>query len=164
MNFYTYLNEGHAPLFDEPVQGIRVYWNTGAGGDDHTIESRLSRAKIDKDEFFNNIKKFISNIRKKNLHYGTYGVIFKSFKIIAIYSRNRIFISTILTKDMSVSRTDFIEKILEHFKNLSDYTFENNSCTVVKLLNESVLVERSPEGEATIYGDGRSFFDIIEIE
>jgi hypothetical protein len=163
MNFYSYINEGHEPMFKFPYKNVKIFWNTGKAGEEHTMDSRLERIGKTKKEVYEYMKKFINILKKENKNYGVYAIIFDTFKMIATYSKNRIFINTFLSKNMTVSHYDFQLQILEALENFTGDKYDENSFTVVKMLRESICVERGTD-YIDIYGMHNSVFEVIEID
>lgn len=161
MSFLAYLNEGSESMYNFPYKNVRIYWNTG-NSNDHTLNSRLERIGKTKKEVYSWLKKFISVLKKENRNYGVYAVIFPDFKMISIYSKDRLFINTFLTKSMGEKDYDFKVQILESLEKFSNGPIENDTFSIIKILKETICVEKTSE-YIDIYGMKNSYFDIIEI-
>ena len=162
MDFYSYINEGHEPMFKFPYKNVKIFWNTGSTSGEHTMDSRLERIGKTKKEVYDYMKKFINLLKKENKTYGVYAIIFDTFKMIATYSKNRIFVNTFLSKNMTMSHYDFQLQILEAIENFTGQKYEENSFTIVKMLKESISIERGVD-YIDIQGMHNSTFEIIEI-
>lgn len=163
MDFYKFLNEGHEPMFKFPYKNVKIFWNTGKTSGEHTIDSRLERIGKSKNEVYLELKKFIALLRKENRKYGVYAVVFKDFKMIATYSKDRLFINTFLTKSMKETNYDFHLQIMEAIEEFTGDKYEENTFTIVKMLRESICVERGTD-YIDIYGMHNSVFEVIEID
>lgn len=163
MNFYKFINEGHEPMFRFPYKGVKIFWNTGKVQGEHTMESRLERINMTKDEVYAYLKKFIGVLRKENKGYGVYAVVFPLFKMIATYSKDRIFINTFLTKNMKESNYDFHLQIAEALELFSGEKYEENTFTIVKMLKETIGIERGSD-YIDIIGIHNSTFEVLEID
>lgn len=163
MNFLNFLNEGHEPMFKFPYKNVKIFWNTGKAGEDHTMDSRLNRINMSKKDVYDYLKKFINVLRKDNKKYGVYAVVFNTFKMIATYSKDRLFINTFLTKDMNQSHYDDMVQITEALEVFTGDKFEENCFTLTKVLKETIGVEKGKD-YIDIYGIHNSTFEIIEID
>ena len=163
MNFYKFLTEGHEPMFRFPYKNIKIFWNTGQESGEHTLQSRLDRINKTKNEVYQELKKFIDVLKKEDRKYGVYAVIFNQFKMIATYSKNRIFINTFLSKNMKETNYDFRLQVLEAIEKFTGEKFEENTFTIVNMLKETICVEKG-EDYLDLYGIKNSVFDIIEID
>ena len=162
MNFYKFINEGHEPMFKFPYKNVKIFWNTGKAGEDHSMDSRLKRIDMTKSQVYEYIKKFIALLKKENKLYGIYAVVFPTFKMIATYSKNRIFINTFLTRNMIEKDYDFHVQIAEALESFYGEKIEKNTFAIVKILEESVGIEKGEE-YIDFIGMNNSVFEIIEI-
>lgn len=73
---------------------------------DHLLKDKLERANITDHDFKSILNSLTKRVKTDKLVDGNYAFIFKKFKITVILRGNEIFITTILTKDMTAKATD----------------------------------------------------------
>jgi len=73
---------------------------------DHLLKDKLKRSNITEQDFRYILNSLTKRVKTDKLDDGNYAFIFKKFKITVILRGNEIFITTILTKDMTAKVTD----------------------------------------------------------
>lgn len=86
-------------------KGIKIYFYNVSG---HAMSDKIERANISDAEFKKSLNKMTAAIKKNKLDTGTYGFVFKNFKVPVSYDANKkeLVVKTILNKSMKMSDVD----------------------------------------------------------
>lgn len=105
-----------------------------------SIKKSLAACNLDQDYFLKELRRLAKFFTRCQSCYGLHGIVYEKFKIVAIYSKKKLFIISILPNNKDFNESEFKSQILDVLRTFHGEDFHDNLFTIVKILGEKVFV------------------------
>lgn len=142
------------------IHNIKIYDKITHYVPSSSIEKSLAACNLYQDYFLKELRRLAKFLTRNQFCYGLHGIVYEKFKIVAIYSKKKLFIISILKNNKDFSDSEFKSQILYALKPFHAEDFHDNLFTIVKILGEKVFV-LIEDWVVTYLDNDRSCFRIL---